>query len=46
MQRIGGTGETRIYKYGCGQPAEMPAEAMRQLELETEYWNSLVNDRV
>ena len=35
-------GETRIYKYGCGQPEGMPKEAIEQLELEAEYWNALV----
>lgn len=35
-------GETRIYQYGCGLPAQMPVEAVRQLELQTEYWNALV----
>ncbi len=35
-------GATRIYRFGCGQPVEVPAEAERQLALETEYWNALV----
>ena len=42
MERHGDSGVTRIYKYGCGQPVDMPAVALRQLELETEYWNALV----
>ncbi len=35
-------GTTRIYKFGCGQPAQVPAEAELQLQLEAEYWNALV----
>ncbi len=35
-------GATRIYRFGCGQPAEMPEAAELQLGLETEYWNALV----
>ncbi|MHB1873184.1 MAG: hypothetical protein ACYCT1_20415, partial [Steroidobacteraceae bacterium] len=41
MDRQVSQGQTLIYRYGCGEPSPM-AEAGRQLELGTAYWNALV----